>query len=179
MTNLGALHVHRECLHICNCQWRSLSAATPHTSAFPILTIACANRQCPMGRRGRRPLQRPTGSLVLTFHFPFPAFSPLFLECLLTKSDFCAIMRPSNEVRWQQCSLQQNECLAPGQKNWPGVLPCAEHAVSEEPHSMTVSLTGSCFQPRLFLLPKYRRTERSRPYDLKESQRRHPHELSF
>lgn len=31
-----------------------------------------------------------------------------------------------------------------------GVLPCAEHAVSEEPHSMTVSLTGSCFQPRLF-----------------------------
>ena len=96
------------------------------------------------------PLQRPTGSLVLTFHFPFPAFSPLFLECLLTKSDFCAMMRPSNEVRWQQCSLQQNECLAPGQKNWPGVLPCAEHAVSEEPHSMTVSLTGSCFQPRLF-----------------------------
>ena len=60
------------------------------------------------------------------------------------------MMRPSNEVRWQQCSLQQNECLAPGQKNWPGVLPCAEHAVSEEPHSMTVSLTGSCFQPRLF-----------------------------
>ena len=60
------------------------------------------------------------------------------------------MMRPSNEVRWQQCSLQQNECLAPGQKNWPGMLPCAEHAVSEEPHSMTVSLTGSCFQPRLF-----------------------------
>ena len=57
------------------CAGRSLSAATPHTSAFPILTIACANRQCPMGRRGRRPLQRPTGSLVLTFHFPFPAFS--------------------------------------------------------------------------------------------------------
>ena len=28
MTNLGALHVHRECLHICNCQWRSVSAAT-------------------------------------------------------------------------------------------------------------------------------------------------------
>ena len=89
------------------------------------------------------------------------------------------MMRASNEVRWQQCSLQQNECWAPGQKNWPGVLPCAEHAVSEEPHSMTVSLTGSCFQPRLFLLPEYRRTERSRPYDLKESQRRHPHELSF
>lgn len=37
-----------------------------------------------------------------------------------------------------------------------GVLPCAEHAVSEEPHSMTVFLTGSCFQPRLFLLPEYR-----------------------
>ena len=62
------------------CAGRSLSAATPHTSAFPILTIACANRQCPMGRRGRRPLQRPTGSLVLTFHFPFPisCFFPLF-----------------------------------------------------------------------------------------------------
>ena len=28
MTNLGALHVQRECLHICNCPWRSLTAAT-------------------------------------------------------------------------------------------------------------------------------------------------------
>ena len=29
-----------------------------------------------MGRRGRRPLQRPTGSLVLTFHFLLFLFFP-------------------------------------------------------------------------------------------------------
>ena len=56
------------------CAGRSLSAATPHTSAFPILTIACANRQCPMGRRGRRPPTTPDWQPCANFPFPISCF---------------------------------------------------------------------------------------------------------
>ena len=45
MTNLGALHVHRECLHICNCQWRSLSAATDAIGLY-VLSAPCTHCKC-------------------------------------------------------------------------------------------------------------------------------------
>ena len=41
MTNLGALHVHRECLHICNCQWRSVSAATDAIGLCVFIDALC------------------------------------------------------------------------------------------------------------------------------------------
>ena len=45
MTNLGALHVYRKCLHICNCLRRSLSAATD-AIGFYVFSMPCTNCQC-------------------------------------------------------------------------------------------------------------------------------------
>ncbi len=58
MTNLGALHVHRECLHICNCQWRSLSAATDAIGLCVFIDALCElqvpSRDCHVGLRPPR-----------------------------------------------------------------------------------------------------------------------------
>ena len=56
MTNLEALHIRRECLHICNCPWRSLSAATDAIGAYhfngglcesPVPSRDCHGRKAP------------------------------------------------------------------------------------------------------------------------------------
>ena len=58
MTNLGALHVHRECLHICNCQWRSVSAATDAIGLCVFIDALCElqvpSRDCHVGLRPPR-----------------------------------------------------------------------------------------------------------------------------
>ena len=86
MTNLGTLHVHRECLHICNCQWRSVSAATPHTLAFAILTAAGTGCECSAGsgmplpynsRCGRRSTTKPTVCMALSER----RYTPYFGVC--------------------------------------------------------------------------------------------------
>ena len=79
MTNLGTLHVHRECLHICNCQWRSVSAATPHTLAFAVFTADCTGRECAAGSGMPLPYnarqKASCSSPRSIFNFPLPSRS--------------------------------------------------------------------------------------------------------
>ena len=85
MTNLGALHVHRECLHICNCQWRSLSAATDAIGAHHFIDTRYGLRvqrrerhAAPLrGRCGRRSATKPIACMALSER----RYTPYFGVC--------------------------------------------------------------------------------------------------
>ena len=71
MTNLEALHIRRECLHICNCPWRSLSAATDAIGAYhfngglcesPVPSRDCHGRKAPEQIKEAKESNRKTGN---------------------------------------------------------------------------------------------------------------------
>ena len=58
MTNLGALHVRHECLHLCSCQRRSLTAATDAIGACRFYRQLVRDDSAARGVEDAAPLQR-------------------------------------------------------------------------------------------------------------------------
>ena len=66
MTNLRALYVRHECLHICDCQWRSLSAATDAIGPC-VLSTPCTDCKClpEIATGAKRPRNDKSGAVTI------------------------------------------------------------------------------------------------------------------